>query len=327
MPTKPHFVVDSSFHSSDEVLSIPARYRHAAVGVWTLCGAWSVDNQRDGFVPAHALELLGVTPLLVGVLIEATLWETVPSDVTDTTRNTPVSRTRRVRDMYAHGVRFRNWGKWQKTKAQWEAGNRANAERQKRHRERKSNAVSNADITPNQEPASNAAEPDRNAVSNAASRVEISRDTYLSTDVSALNVDAPRDVERGLSEPVSPSASRIVHDTLRGKYPNAVMTALRLKASELVNRDGVTADVLAETLRRWEAKPDVGPNALPMFVAEAVKATQAAAPGVRPGSPTSKAMEWQSLAQQAIARRRAAAAAAAGADPFDYPDDPKAITR
>ncbi len=68
-----------------------------------------------------------------------------------------------------------------------------------------------------------------------------------------------------------------MHTTLRAEYPPTVLTALRLKASELMNRDGVSGDVMAETIRRWEAKPDVGPNALPMFVAEAVKALLAPA--------------------------------------------------
>lgn len=283
MPTKPHFVVDSSFHTSDEVLSIPARYRHAAVGVWTLCGAWSVDNQRDGFLPAHALETLGVTPLLVAVLIESTLWEAVPGDDTDVSRNVSGTRPRRVRDAYANGVRFRNWGKWQRTKEQWAAGNKANAERQRRHRERQNNGVTSQPAAPESPPHSNVSKPTGNGVSNASSVVEESRDTYLRSEVSAPNVGRERDAERDISPPVEPSASRLVDVLIPHTFPAAVRTGLRLAASELIHTGTPNGDV-AESLRRWLAKPDAGVGLLPHLAADVMR--ERAAPAN--GQPTSK---------------------------------------
>ncbi|ALA06712.1 RepA-like replication initiator [Mycobacterium phage Gravaillia] len=337
----PGFNVPLGFYDGPEVSSIPRRIRAAAVGVWTLCGTFSANKLQDGYVGPEALKQLGCTDA-----IRAALMSTLGPD------GAPDPLWIPARD---GGIQFTKWVKYQRTAREVKAYRDAEASRKRAARKaaRESDNTTTTDGRTyvsthgssakldetsgelnDAEPPMNRAYPEMSGRTSAGHppdhrdpKTETETSSYLSTEVSALNVDAPRDVERGLSEPVSPSASRIVHDTIRGKYPNAVLTALRLKASELVNRDGVAADVLAEAIRRWEAKPDVGPNALPMFVAEAVKATQAAAPGVRPGSPTSKAMEWQSLAQQAIARRRAAAAAAAGADPFDYPDDPKAITR
>lgn len=297
MPTKPHFVVDSSFHTSDEVLSIPARYRHAAIGVWTLCGAWSVDNQRDGFVPAHALELLGVTPLLVQVLIDATLWESAAPDDTDVSRVVPVSRTRRVRDTHAHGVNFRNWGKWQKTKAQWEAGNKANANRQKRHRERLRNAVTSPGEAPENTDRSNPEQLHRNAVTNASSKEEKSKDTgYLTESATDSN---NRD-----SAAATPGAE-LVREIIPPGHPDAVLTVLRVRASELIKQGHSRADVAA-TLELWLTKPSLGPNALPSLLSEVIK-TRTAAPG-RASPSSDKTRAFAELAAEERAHEAQAAA-------------------
>ena len=47
----PHFFVDDAFSDSKEVLAIPARYRLASVGLWTLCGSWSASKLTDGYTP------------------------------------------------------------------------------------------------------------------------------------------------------------------------------------------------------------------------------------------------------------------------------------
>jgi hypothetical protein len=99
----PFFMVDDKFCDSKEVLAIPAKRRNAAVGLWTLAGAWSAGKLTDGFVPNEALKWCGATKYLIDCLISANLWETVEG-----------------------GVQFRNWAKWQRTK---------NSERQKRFRE------------------------------------------------------------------------------------------------------------------------------------------------------------------------------------------------
>lgn len=133
-PSKPQFRVDAAFSDSKEVLSIPRRYRLAAVGAWTLAGAWSTDKQTDGRVPCHALRELGVTPLIADVLIAATLWDVDVSRVTDD----PATIAWTFRDGRATAVQFRNWPRWQITKEQWQSGRAANAQRQRRRRNRMS---------------------------------------------------------------------------------------------------------------------------------------------------------------------------------------------
>lgn len=121
----PHFFVDDGFSDSKEVLSIPARHRLAAVGLWTLCGAWCMAKLTDGFIPDEALKRLGARPALVDELIAATLWERVPG-----------------------GIRFTNWPKWQRTREQVESYRAWDAERKRERRRRgKSSTTSGDDET------------------------------------------------------------------------------------------------------------------------------------------------------------------------------------
>lgn len=69
------FKVDDGFHSSRKVLSIPKRARFAAVGLWTVAGAWSVQQDTWGTIPRYVLGELGGTPALAGSLVDAGLWE------------------------------------------------------------------------------------------------------------------------------------------------------------------------------------------------------------------------------------------------------------
>lgn len=92
------FKVDDKFHGSEEVMSIPTQDRAAAIGLWTLAGAWSSDHLKDGFVPITHLEQWGGTVELAEILVRAKLWV-------------------RVRKS---GFQFRNWDKWQITREQVE---------------------------------------------------------------------------------------------------------------------------------------------------------------------------------------------------------------
>ena len=71
----PHFFVDDAFHDSKEVMSIPARYRNAAVGLWTRCGGWSAGKLTDGEVDMDTVRSFGgnATNKLVECLAASTL--------------------------------------------------------------------------------------------------------------------------------------------------------------------------------------------------------------------------------------------------------------
>ncbi|SIC55651.1 Uncharacterised protein [Mycobacteroides abscessus subsp. abscessus] len=110
----PWFNVDDGFANSKPVMRIPRRYRTAAIGLWTLTGSWSAKELTDGLIPAEVVEEFGGTPKLVELLITSELWE--PAE---------------------NGVQFRNWSKWQRTKAQVLDFRAGEAERKRKQRERK----------------------------------------------------------------------------------------------------------------------------------------------------------------------------------------------
>lgn len=108
------FFVDDAFHDSPEVQRIPLEHRAAAVGLWTLAGAWSRHGLRDGFVPDFMIPSFGGTTELAEILCDGgklALW-----------------RRRRG------GYLFLNWAKWQDTRESVEQKRAAWKERQSRSR-------------------------------------------------------------------------------------------------------------------------------------------------------------------------------------------------
>lgn len=95
------FKVDDSLHSSRKIMSIPRSIRLAAVGLWTIAGSWSADEELDGFVPAYMIAEWGATPKLVAALVTAGLWE--PTE---------------------EGTQFHKWSEYQPTRAELEAERR-----------------------------------------------------------------------------------------------------------------------------------------------------------------------------------------------------------
>jgi hypothetical protein len=120
------FKVDDKFHASKEVKSIPREQRVAAIGLWTLAGAWSSDHLSDGFIPTYMIEDFAASTDLADALVKATLW------------------TKR-RDGYT----FRNWAKWQQTREEVEAKRAAVTERVRRHRAKntENSGDDNGDVT------------------------------------------------------------------------------------------------------------------------------------------------------------------------------------
>jgi hypothetical protein len=122
------FKVDDGFYGSDKVLLIPRAQRAEAVGTWTLCGTWSADKERDGFVPTHIVEEVGATIPGADALVAVKLW-----------------RKR------AGGYQFVNWEKYQPTRAENDARREKDASRQAAYRDRqkaRKDADESADVTP-----------------------------------------------------------------------------------------------------------------------------------------------------------------------------------
>jgi hypothetical protein len=69
------FKVDDGFPTHRKVLSIPRGQRRlAAVGAWTLAGAWSAANGTEGSIPAHVVDELGIPAKVVADLLASGLW-------------------------------------------------------------------------------------------------------------------------------------------------------------------------------------------------------------------------------------------------------------
>ena len=92
------FKVDDGLHSSRKVLSIPRNIRLAAIGLWTLAGSWSADEELDGFVPDYVVSEWGAPQKLVDALVKAGLWSVVDD-----------------------GTQFVKWNEYQPTRADLEA--------------------------------------------------------------------------------------------------------------------------------------------------------------------------------------------------------------
>lgn len=107
------YKVDDRLPTSRKLMRIPRAQRKAAIGVWTLAGAWSMHEMTDGFVPAYAIEEWGGDEGDAQALVRAGMWEDDERD------GDP-------------GWQFVNWDEYQPTKADVEA-------KRERDRERKRN--------------------------------------------------------------------------------------------------------------------------------------------------------------------------------------------
>lgn len=285
----PGFNVPLGFYDGPEVKSIPRRIRAAAVGVWTLCGTFSANKLQDGYVDAETLKDLGCTPAIRAALMA--------------TKGPDGELDPLWIDARDGGIQFTKWSKYQRSSAEVKAYRDAEAARKRTARKanvRATNTHCHAEVNPIADTNSSDSYAEDNYPGSAATSNDSktsgrttgghppdhrdpSTKTETKTDVTHLtNQHAPNvgGDERGLTEPVSPSASRLVATLIPDTIPAAVRTGLRLRTSELMTRDGVDSDTAAETLRRWLAKPGAGVGLLPALAADVIR--ERAAPAGQP---------------------------------------------
>lgn len=126
----PGFNVDLGFYDSDEVLSIPRRIRAAAIGVWTLAGAYSANKLTDGYVSAEVLKSIGCT-----AAIRAALCATTPQPLwVDADTDPEIDRACDARGAQLLGINFTRWPKWQRTRAEVATYRAQEAERKRNAR-------------------------------------------------------------------------------------------------------------------------------------------------------------------------------------------------
>jgi hypothetical protein len=240
----PWFNVDDAIPDMPEVMRIPRRYRLAAMGLWSLAGGWVSRHLTGGFVPDEVIQQLGGTPTLKAQLIACGLWDEAPGGVAYTARGCRVPRPEDV----------------QKQRAD-------TADRVRKHRAKQRkppNQRKQEDVTALQGEPVTACHGIHTSPFQANSVGLESTQGYAS-NAPARTDDATFELatsERGLSPPVNVGASRLVAIVFpNGAISDADRTILRLKASEAIH-DGRSEDDVAECLRIWKTKNDLGPNAL-----------------------------------------------------------------
>lgn len=288
----PGFNIPLGFYDGPEAKSIPRRIRAAALGVWAMAGNYSATRLSDGYVDAETLADLGCGPAIRTALMNTLGKGGVPDPLWV--------------DAPAGGIQFTKWSKWQRTASEVTTYRESEAERKRASRAAKkqeriasttgmhSESIANTfpmqpDQTPNafadKSPQPGQTEKRPADVRRTSGQSETESETEsLTTYVehaSLRNVDDERGQERGRSNPVDPSASRLVATLIPANMPAAVKTALRLAASQLILRDGIPVEIVAEALRRWATRPDAGPGLLPHIVADIIR-EQAAPANTRP---------------------------------------------
>lgn len=244
----PGFNVDLGFYDSPEVRSIPRRIRAAAVGVWTLCGAFSANKLQDGYVDAETLKTLGCTPA-----IRTALTATKPEPLW-------------IEDEDSDGIWFTRWPKWQRTRAEVKAYREAEAERKRNAR----NAKRNTTTSDNKETSG------RTSGGQSADVRPESRDpkTKTETKTDSGYVTESATEPNGRDSIAATPGAELVRELVPPGHPAATLTVLRIRAGELLKQGHPRPDVAA-ALRLWCEKPSLGPNALPSLLSEVIKSRAA----------------------------------------------------
>jgi len=120
--TMPFFLVDDKIHSHRKVRSIPRAQRMAAMGLWSVAGAWCRDTLSDGVIPEFMIDELGGTLRQAEALVRAGLWQSHPG-----------------------GFSVVHWSDWQDTRATVERKREAWRNRQGKSRSHRREADSPAE--------------------------------------------------------------------------------------------------------------------------------------------------------------------------------------
>lgn len=103
----PWFNVDDGFYDHPKVDDLPL----AAVGLWTLAGAYCMRQLTDGGITESRVRKFGGTDDAIAALVDADLWERTDA-----------------------GYQFKDWGDWQLTRGQIESKREKDRERKQRQR-------------------------------------------------------------------------------------------------------------------------------------------------------------------------------------------------
>jgi len=287
------FKVDDKLHSAPKLLSIPRKYRLAALGLWTISGSWSADQLTDGKVPDYMVEEWGGTKTLVEWLVKSGLWVKVDD-----------------------ASQFKNWGEYQPTRADIEAEREKNREKLRKWRER--NQGSNSDVTglqtgfePDSNPAPDPTRPDPTPIEEAkASSVEIREDVQGLCELLANLIEANGSKRPKINKTWTDSARRMID--LDDREPERAANLIRWSQANMFWRKNILSmptfrekydQLRLAALEDWE-KNKAGASPDGEIDVDAVLGRDVWTPGAPPaGMSVAEEIEWKK--QQRAAHKAA----------------------
>lgn len=247
----PHFRVDDAFHSHPKA----QRATDEALGLWVRAGSYCMAYLTDGFVPEWWVKQQPRGTAKAKKLVAAGLWD-----------------DNAIRDG-EKGYQFHEFT----GPGRQDSREQIEADREKwRKKKAGQRAASPGDTSR-----------DETAMSPGDTHGESPKDSsYARATRPRANPTQPNPKEFSGQLPESATDSNgrdgiaatpgaeLVREIIPHGHPDAVLSMLRVRASELLKQGHPRSDVAA-TLELWLTKPSLGPNALPSLLSEVVKARAA----------------------------------------------------
>jgi hypothetical protein len=259
----PWFKVDDGLHKSRKRMRLGRKMEGwAALGLWAHLGSWSSDELTEGFISDEDLEYH--EPHLGQQLAK---------------RLERVGLFERVTRYGVDGWLFHDWDEYQPSKEEVLADRAANAARQKRFREKAKaarEAAAQAASAPKGDGVSNG---DRNGVTNALATPSVTvpptrPDPYQLKTSSGegpyvANGRNAREPEPPNNEPAGP-AEKILTDWIGTLARRPQQTIVDQIGGHVANalRDGCDPGDVADALKVWQARNNLGPSVLPSLIHE-----------------------------------------------------------
>lgn len=199
------FKVDDKLPGSRKLLKIPRARRTAAVGLWTLAGAWCARELTDGHIPSELIDEIGGAKQEITDLTEAGLWDPVHD-----------------------GWVFHDWSDYQPSREEVLGDRQRNADRQQAFRDRRRearNASLDRYVTRDAD------------VSHAVSNGE--RNALVTPSVTVPRPDPSRPVPTlEILSPGSEAQKRPTNGSEKTEPPRADVTTLCTKLADLIEGNG-----------------------------------------------------------------------------------------
>lgn len=275
----PHFRVDDALHSHPKA----QRAGDDAMGMWVRAGSFCMAYLTDGFVPEWWVKQQPNGTRKAQKLVTSGLWHAGAEHEGE------------------KGYQFHEFtgqGR-QDSRAQIEAD-------RERWRKKKAGqrAVSPGDTNGDTPPMSPGDTPGESPGESSYARVTRPRANPTQPQQEKNSGYVPESATDSTARDgiAATPGAELVRELVPPGHPAATLTALRIRASELIRQGHPRADVAA-AIQLWCDKPSLGPGALPSLLSEVIKTRTAPSPN---GKPTSKIRELANLANEVRAHEQAA---------------------